>query len=142
MSELSTKHQVPESDEEYIAFLSTYTPRECGIATFTKDLIDSIDLLAEFAPARVISVNEIETIYDYDSRVKQQIRQDFEEDYIQAAKYINLSRINAVSLQHEFGIYGGEWGKYILSFLQTVHKPVITTLTQSNQTLNQKHETC
>jgi len=128
MSELSTKPRVPESNEEYIAFLGTYTPRECGIATFTKDLIDSMDLLGEFAPARVISVNEIETIYDYDSRVKQQIRQDFEEDYIQAAKYINSSRINAVNLQHEFGIYGGEWGKYILSFLQNVHKPVITTL--------------
>ena len=128
MSELSTKHHVPESNEEYIAFLGTYTPRECGIATFTKDLIDSVDLLAKFAPARVISVNEIETIYDYDSRVKQQIRQDFEEDYIQAAKYINSSRINAVNLQHEFGIYGGECGKYILSFLQNVHKPVITTL--------------
>jgi len=128
MSELSTKHQVSESKEEYIAFLGTYTPRECGIAAFTKDLIDSIDLLAEFAPARVISVNEIETIYDYGSRVKQQIRQDFEEDYIQAAKYINSSRINAVNLQHEFGIYGGEWGKYILSFLQNVNKPIITTL--------------
>jgi glycosyltransferase involved in cell wall biosynthesis len=128
MSELSTKHRFPGLDQKYIAFLGTYTPRECGIATFTKDLIDSIDLLAEFAPARVISVNEIETIYDYDGRVKQQIRQDFEEDYIQAAKYINLSRINVVSLQHEFGIYGGEWGNYILSFLQNVHKPVITTL--------------
>jgi glycosyltransferase involved in cell wall biosynthesis len=128
MSELSTKHHVPESNKEYIAFLGTYTPRECGIATFTKDLIDSVDLLAKFAPARVIGVNEIETIYDYDSRVKQQIRQDFEEDYIQAAKYINSSRINAVNLQHEFGIYGGEWGKYIISFLQNVHKPVITTL--------------
>jgi glycosyltransferase involved in cell wall biosynthesis len=128
MSELPTKHQVPESNKEYIAFLGTYTPRECGIATFTKDLIDSVDLLAEFAPPRVIAVNEIETIYDYDSRVKQQIRQDFEEDYIQAAKYINSSRINAVNLQHEFGIYGGEWGKYILSFLQNVHKPVVTTL--------------
>ncbi|MGA3191529.1 MAG: glycosyltransferase family 4 protein [Candidatus Bathyarchaeia archaeon] len=125
---MSTKPRVPESNEEHIAFLGTYTPRECGIATFTKDLIDSIDLLAEFAPARVISVNEIETIYDYDSRVKQQIRQDYEEDYVQAANYINSSRINVVNLQHEFGIYGGEWGKYILSFLQSVQKPVITTL--------------
>ena len=128
ISELSTKPQVLKSNKEYIAFLGTYTPRECGIATFTKDLIDSIDCLGTFAPARVISVNEIETIYDYDSRVKQQIRQDFEEDYVQAAKYINSSRINAVNVQHEFGIYGGEWGKYILSFLQNVQKPVITTL--------------
>src|SRR4030067_3630623 len=107
MPELSTKPQVPKLNEESIAFLGTYTPRECGIATFTKDLIDSIAPLAEFAPARVISVNEIETIYDYDSRVKQQIRQDFEEDYIQAAKYINSSKINVLSVQHEFGIYGG-----------------------------------
>jgi glycosyltransferase involved in cell wall biosynthesis len=122
------KPGIPKSKEEYIAFLGTFAPRECGIATFTKDLIDSIDLLGEFAPARVISVNEIETIYDYGSRVKQQIRQDFEEDYIQAAKYINLSRINAVNVQHEFGIYGGECGKYILSFLENVNKPVITTL--------------
>ena len=122
-----TKNRVPESNE-YIAFLGTYVPRECGIATFTKDLIDSIDLLDKFAPARVIAVNEIETIYDYDSRVKQQIRQDFEEDYVQAAKYINASRIDAVNVQHEFGIYGGEWGKYIVSFLQNVRKPVITTL--------------
>ncbi|HEX9262191.1 MAG TPA: glycosyltransferase family 4 protein [Candidatus Bathyarchaeia archaeon] len=122
-----TKNRVLVSNE-YIAFLGTYAPRECGIATFTKDLIDSIDLIGKFAPARVIAVNEIETIYDYDSRVKQQIRQDFEEDYVQAAKYINASRIDAVNVQHEFGIYGGEWGKYILSFLQNVRKPVITTL--------------
>jgi glycosyltransferase involved in cell wall biosynthesis len=125
---LSTKSKVPESNEKYIGFLSTYTPRECGIATFTKDLIDSIDLLGKFAPTRVISVNEIGTIYDYDSRVKQQIRQDFEEDYVQAANYINSSRINAVNVQHEFGIYGGEWGNYLVSFLQNVTKPVITTL--------------
>ena len=122
------KPRIPESNKKYIAFLGTYVPRECGIATFTKDLVDSVDLLDEFAPARVIAVNEIDTIYDYDSRVKQQIRQDFEEDYIQAATYINSSRINAVNLQHEFGIYGGEWGKYVLSFLQNVQKPVITTL--------------
>jgi len=125
---LATKPRAPESHKESIAFLGTYVPRECGIATFTKDLVDSVDLLGEFAPARVIAVNEMETIYDYDSSVKQQIRQDFEEDYIQAAKYVNSSRVKAVNLQHEFGIYGGEWGEYILSFLRNVNKPVITTL--------------
>jgi len=125
---LSAKPQVPKSEENHIAFVSTYAPRECGIATFTKDLIESIDLLGEFAPARGIAVNEIDTIYDYDRRVKAQIRQDFEEDYVQTANYVNESRIKAVNLQHEFGIYGGEWGKYILSFLQNVKKPVVTTL--------------
>ncbi|MCJ7634807.1 glycosyltransferase family 4 protein, partial [Candidatus Bathyarchaeota archaeon] len=122
------KRRVPESSNEHIAFLGTYAPRECGIATFTKDLIDSISLLGEFAPARVITVNEIATTYDYNIKVKRQIRQDFEEDYVQAAKYVNSSRVNAVSVQHEFRIYGGEWGKYILSFLRNVDKPVITTL--------------
>jgi len=125
---LFTKRQAPESSKECIAFLGTYIPRECGIAIFTKDLVDSIDLLGEFAPTRVISMNEKETIYDYDSRVKQQIRQDFEEDYIQAANYINSSRIDAVNLQHEFGIYGGERGEYVLSFLRNLRKPVTTTL--------------
>ena len=123
-----TKPNATKSDKKYIAFLGTYVPRECGIATFTKDLVDSVDLLGQFAPARVIAVNEKETIYDYDTRVKQQIRQDFEEDYIQAAKYVNSSRTNAVNVQHEFGIFGGEWGEYILSFLQNVNKPIITTL--------------
>ena len=125
---MSTKHRVLESSDERIAFLSTYTPRECGIATFTKDLIDSISLLGVFAPARVISVNEVATTYVYNIKVKQQIRQNFEEDYLQAARYVNSSRVDAVSLQHEFGIYGGEWGKYVLSFLRNVDRPVITTL--------------
>lgn len=125
---MSEKDHASVSSKEHIAFLSTYTPRECGIATFTRDLIDSIELVDEFAPSRVISVNEIETIYDYDNRVKQQIRQNFEEDYIQAAKYVNSSRINAVNLQHEFGIFGGEWGNYVLAFLRNVQKPVVTTL--------------
>jgi glycosyltransferase involved in cell wall biosynthesis len=128
ISELYSKHQVLESSDENIGFLSTYPPRECGIATFTKDLIDSIDLLNEFSPAPVISVNEIGRTYDCGAEVKLQIRQHIEEDYIQAAKCINSSRIKAISLQHEFGIFGGEWGKYILSFLENVNKPVITTL--------------
>ena len=125
---MSTKPKIRKSTEEYIAFLGTYTPRECGIATFTKDLITSIDLLDEFAPARVIAVNEKDTIYYYDGRVKRQIRQDVEEDYVQAANYVDSSRINVVNVQHEFGIYGGEWGEYIISFLKNVHKPVVTTL--------------
>ena len=121
------EHRI-ESVEERIAFLGTFVPRECGIATFTKDLVESIDLKGRFAPARIIAVNEIETIYDYGGRVKQQIRQDFEEDYVNAAEYVNSSRIDTVNVQHEFGIYGGEWGSYILAFLEGVRKPVVTTL--------------
>jgi polysaccharide biosynthesis protein PslF len=125
---LSVKPRISETNQDYVAYISTYAPRECGIATFTKDLIDSIEAHGKFAPPRVISVNEVGTIYVYDNRVKQQIRHDFEEDYVQAAKYINSSKVKVVNIQHEFGIYGGEWGNYLLSFLQNIKKPVVTTL--------------
>ena len=125
---MSNETQSSSSDKKRIAFLSTYKPRECGIATFTKELVDAVDLLDLFRPARIIAINEKETIYNYDSRVKWQIRQDSEEDYIQAACYVNSSKIDLVNLQHEFGILGGDWGRYILSFLETVQKPVVTTL--------------
>jgi len=122
------KPRILDSDKKGIAFLSTYTPRECGIATFTKDLVDAVDRLGEFRPTKVIAVNERETIYQYDKRVKCQIGQDSAEDYIQAARYVNSSKVDLVNLQHEFGIFGGEWGKCIISFLENVQKPVVTTL--------------
>jgi glycosyltransferase involved in cell wall biosynthesis len=122
------KSRVFSSIEEGIAYLSTYTPRECGIATFTRDLADATDRLDEFRPSVVIAVNERETIYDYDKRVKYQIEQDSIQDYIQAANYINSSKVDLVNLQHEFGIFGGEWGEHIVSFLENIKKPVVTTL--------------
>jgi glycosyltransferase involved in cell wall biosynthesis len=111
-----------------VAYLSSYPPRECGIATFTKDLIDAVDRLNEFEPATVIAMNEEETIYDYDKRVRCQIERNHVEDYIRAADYINSSKADLVNLQHEFGLFGGEWGEHINSFLERVQKPVVTTL--------------
>ena len=114
--------------KERIAYISTYPPRECGIATFTKDLVDSVDLIHEFGPPVVVAVNEPETIYNYSQRVKFQIERDSIEDYIQAAHYINASKVDVVNLQHEFGLFGGECGEYINSFLRNLQKPVVTTL--------------
>lgn len=111
-----------------IAYLSSYPPRECGIATFTKDLIDAVDRLNEFESSTVIAVNEKETIYDYGKRVKCQIERDHTEDYVRAADYINSSKADLVNLQHEFGLFGGEWGEHINAFLEHVQKPVVTTL--------------
>ena len=110
-----------------IAYLSTYPPRECGIATFTKDLIDSTNELNEFEPT-VIAVNATGSIYDYDSRVNWVIERDSADDYVQAANYINSSTIQLVNLQHEFGLFGGDSGEYIINFLKTIKKPVVTTL--------------
>ncbi len=123
-----TRHRPAFSDyERGCIFVGTYTPRECGIATFTKDLIEALDRLNRYR-IRVVAVNESETIYNYDERVKRQIQQDTFEDYMQVAGYINSSRFDVVSLQHEFGLFGGEWGEYILSLLENLQKPFVTTL--------------
>ena len=115
-------------DEKRIAYVSTYPPRECGIADFTKDLIDAIDQLYEYRSSVVITINEKGAIYNYERRVKFQIERDSIDDYVQAARYVNLSKVNLVNLQHEFGLFGGEWGEYINSFLEDLQKPVVTTL--------------
>ena len=125
MKRLSIISNVPE---KRVAYLSTYPPRECGIATFTKDLLDAIDGLNELRPPAVIAVNEKETIYNYDRRVKWQIERDSVDDYIQAARYISSSDVDLVNLQHEFGLFGGDYGEYINHFLDNVEKPVVTTL--------------
>jgi glycosyltransferase involved in cell wall biosynthesis len=110
-----------------IGYLSSYPPRECGIATFTKDLIDALVKIEGFIPT-VIALNDKNAIYDYDFRVRLIIDKDYIEDYKKAADYINSSNIDLVHIQHEFGLYGGENGSYIVDFLERLKKPVITTL--------------
>ena len=114
--------------EKRVAYLSTYPPRECGIATFTKDLLDAANELNALKPPAVIALNEKETIYNYDKRVKWQIERDCVDDYVQAARFANSSDVDLVNIQHEFGLFGGEYGDYINHFLDNVEKPVVTTL--------------
>jgi glycosyltransferase involved in cell wall biosynthesis len=115
-------------DEKRIAYISTYPPRECGIANFTKDLVDAMGGLHIFRPSVIIAINEKGAIYKYDRRVKFQIERDSIDDYVQAARYANLSKVNLLNLQHEFGLFGGEMGEYINSFLKDLKKPVVSTL--------------
>lgn len=117
-----------DGDEKRIAYAGTYPPRECGIANFTKDLINATEQFQEIRPSIVIALNEEGGAYNYDRRVKFQIERDSIDDYIQAAHYVNLSEANIVNLQHEFGLFGGRWGEYINSFLEKLKKPVVTTL--------------
>ena len=116
-----------ESGSKRIAYLSTYPPRECGIANFTKDLIDAI-CGSDVFKASIIAINEKGGIHDYGKRVKERINRDSGEDYVKAADYVNSSNIQLVVIQHEFGIYGGDYGEHIKLFLENVKKPVITTL--------------
>jgi polysaccharide biosynthesis protein PslF len=118
---------VLDSGAKRVGYFSTYPPRECGIANFTKDLIDAMDDLGGLKSS-VIAINEKGALYDYDRRVKWNIDRDDAEDYIKAAEYINSSNIRVLVVQHEFGLYGGEYGEHIKLFIDKVNKPVITTL--------------
>ncbi|MCL5730146.1 MAG: glycosyltransferase [Candidatus Pacearchaeota archaeon] len=113
-----------------IVFVATYPPRECGIATFTKDLVSSINQrLPKNTKAGIIAMNSNGVnIYNYPSEVIYQISDTDMNDYIEAAKQINDSpRIKMVNIQHEFGIFRGAWGDYLLAFLEIVNKPVTIT---------------
>lgn len=111
-----------------VAYLSTYPPRECGIATFTNDLVDAISYLYVTQSPTIIAINDRGGYYNYPQLVGYQIEKEEVDSYREAAKYINRSDIEIVNLQHEYGLFGGVWGDHILDFLEMVKKPVITTL--------------
>ena len=118
-----------------LAYISTYPPRECGIATFNHNLMRAIGsnfpernglLKGDF----VVALNDSEDItqHEYPEEVKYIVRQNHQKDYIRAANYINTSTADAVILEHEFGIYGGESGIYILPLINRLEKPLISIL--------------
>jgi glycosyltransferase involved in cell wall biosynthesis/CBS domain-containing protein len=115
-------------DKPVITYLSTYPPRECGIATFTHDLVDEISRLQALSPPIITAINDRGGYYDYPSTVKLQIEREDPESYIDAANKINESSIDAVNIQHEYGLFGGVWGDYLIDFMETLKKPVTTTL--------------
>jgi glycosyltransferase involved in cell wall biosynthesis len=116
-----------KSTGKKVVFISSFPPRKCGIATFTSDLIDNITLAAkgEFEPLVVAMRSED---HKYSNPVKFEIRQNVKSDYICAADYINFSHVDAVSVQHEFGLFGGQAGSYLSLLLNRLKVPVITTL--------------
>jgi len=111
-----------------IAFVSSYPPRECGIATFTEDLVNHLDQLKIFQSSTVVAVNEPARVYDYGPEVEVEIEQEKIRTYEEAADYINNSGIALSCLQHEFGLFGGSWGEHILHYLDHLEVPSIVTL--------------
>ncbi len=111
-----------------IAFIGNYLPRVCGIATFTFDLAEAVARQAGAGlPVIVAAMNDSPESYAYPNRVKFELRQDYQIDYSRAADFLNFSRVSVVCLQHEYGIYGGEWGSNVLSLLRDLHRPVVVT---------------
>jgi glycosyltransferase involved in cell wall biosynthesis len=115
-----------------IAFISTYPPRECGIATFNNNLFRAIcgDTKEVSRNCFVVAMTDSDDVheYEYPEEVQLTIRQEHQKDYIKAANYINTSDTDACILEHEFGIFGGESGIYILPFINRLEKPLLTIL--------------
>lgn len=124
-------------------FVSSYIPRKCGIATFTKDLTNAINALNPYALSEIMAVTDPTAPnggYDYPWEVKFRINQEDVTNYISAAEYINSSSAEIVCLEHDFGLYGSRDGEYILEFLKRIKKKVVTTFhtVLENPSQNQK----
>ena len=113
-----------------IVFVSTYPPQRCGIATFTQDLLKNMRGLLPDVELEVCAVNRRGiSVKSYPTDVIAQIDQDDRHSYIEAARYINKRAAETlVIVQHEYGIYGGKAGDYILDLVHNLKCPIITTL--------------
>jgi len=111
-----------------VAYVSTFPPRKCGIATFTADLVNSMTCLNKLHDQRVISIDGRHLFKPACEAVEHKIGRDFLEDYALMADFLNQSPVDVVNIQHEFGIFGGEAGEYIATFLDRLKCPVATTL--------------
>jgi glycosyltransferase involved in cell wall biosynthesis len=111
-----------------IAFVGNYLPRECGIATFTTDLCNA--LTDEYGQGRLfaIPVNDPDSSYVYPEQVRLELTQEDLASYERAAEFLNFNGNDLVCLQHEYGIFGGAAGRYILALLRKLKMPLVTTL--------------
>ena len=111
-----------------VAFIGNYLPRKCGIATFTSDLAEAFNEEFPQIQTLTLAMNDTEEGYAYPAQVRYEIKQDDRLDYERAANFLNQHAVDIISLQHEYGIYGGVAGSHILTLLRNVTAPVVTTL--------------
>src|SRR5436190_20722254 len=111
-----------------IAFVGDHLPRKCGIATFTSDLLAAVAAAHPQSECLSVSVNDIQDGYEYPEVVRFEIEEQDLSSYLRAADFLNISNVDIVCLQHEFGIFGGPAGGHILALLRDLRMPVVTTL--------------
>lgn len=125
---------IRKNKKNWIVYISTYPPRECGIATFTEDLVKSFDSL--YWPreeSKVVALDNSETtdsplLYPK-NKVIETIKTRNREEYARLAETLNnMSQVKLVNIQHEFGIYGGELGEYLIDFMKACKKPLVITM--------------
>ena len=117
----------PKSEIRTIAFIGDYLPRKCGIATFTSDVLTSVATEHPQCRCFAIPVNDIAGGYEYPDVVRFEIEEQDLPSYLRAADFLNISNVDMVCVQHEFGIYGGPAGSHLLALLRELNMPIVTT---------------
>lgn len=112
------------TDRMKVLFLSTYPPRECGIATFTQDIVRELEKTPDITPKVVAISHGGES---YGEEVLFDLMQDSEKAYRIAADKINASGAALLMVEHEYGIYGGQDGAWLLQLMRHVDLPVLIT---------------
>jgi len=111
-----------------VALLGTYLPRRCGIGTFTKDLHDALTLSMRPEAVTVLAMDDIAAGYAYPAEVRFQIQAHSSSQYRRASDFLNMTPLDLMIVQHEFGIYGGAAGRFVLDLMRGLRVPIITTL--------------
>ncbi len=111
-----------------LAFIGNSLPRRCGIATFTTNLQQAIATSTADVETAIVAMTDHGHTYDYPSIVRLEVHDERMEDYVHAADILNAGHFEAVFLQHEFGIFGGEAGRHIMALLSRLTMPIVTTL--------------
>ena len=119
---------VMASDIRKIAFLGDYLPRQCGIATFTCDVLSAVAAEHPEIQCFAVPVNDLKGGYEYPAAVRFEIEEQDLSSYQRAADFLNIGNADIVCVQHEFGIYGGPAGSHLLALLRELKMPVVTTL--------------
>jgi glycosyltransferase involved in cell wall biosynthesis len=113
---------------ESVAVIGNYLPRQCGIATFTTDLVEGISAVAPDLECWAAAMNDKPEGYSYPEKVRFEINQNKLTDYGVASQFINIGQADIVCLQHEYGLFGGSAGSHLLELLSELRMPVVTTL--------------
>jgi glycosyltransferase involved in cell wall biosynthesis len=125
-----------------VGLISSYVPKRCGIATYSRDLIEAMNNNHKDFDWRLIAAEDTKDSYSYGDRTIAVIKKDSLASYKAAAKAMNDWQPDVVLLQHEFGLYGGSWvdiernskkrhdptGDYILTLINSLSAPIATTL--------------